>query len=83
MPNIIIFWVISALLSYMEIKRLNKRKGMKDKIIFIIMMCLFITLISLHYLDIKLPYIIDMIEFVTKPISEPLGKWLKNFQQPS
>lgn len=81
MVNAVIFWFISALLFFLEIKKVNKTKGIKDKVWFILMMLLAVILVSLHLLGIKLPYLVDIIDFVTKPVSEPLGKWLQSFQQ--
>jgi hypothetical protein len=81
MLKIGIFWIISVALSYMELKRINKKKRIKDKIMFIIFMCLAVSLVSLHFSEMKLPYMMDIVDLVTKPATEPLSKWLEGFQQ--
>lgn len=78
-----LFAAIGAFLFYMEIKGLIKKtKKKKDILVFVFLMSLSIILISLHFLDMKFPYVVDVADFITKPITEPLKNWLAKFQQP-
>lgn len=78
-----LFAVIGAFLFYMEIKGLLKKtKKKKEILVFVFLMSLSIILLSLHFLDVKLPYVVEVADFITKPITEPLKNWLATFQQP-
>lgn len=57
-------------------------KEEKEILVFVFLMSLSIILLSLHFLDLKLPYVVEVADFITKPITEPLKNWLATFQQP-
>ncbi|WP_018933878.1 hypothetical protein [Gracilibacillus lacisalsi] len=82
MLQVIVFLLVSFLLVYLEMRRLRKGKQTKDLLCFMIGMSVAIVLISLHFLDIQLPYILDMLRVTTKPLSNSLQKWLEGFLQP-
>ncbi|KAB8137723.1 hypothetical protein F9U64_07920 [Gracilibacillus oryzae] len=79
MLNAILFWSISSIFFYKEGKRLWKLKAKKDMIIFTIFMCFAVTIITLHLFGVQFPYLIHVLDFITKPISEPLRQWLNSF----
>ncbi|SER33937.1 hypothetical protein SAMN04487944_10386 [Gracilibacillus ureilyticus] len=81
MLNVLLFWSISAFFFYIEIKRLSKLKLRKDLIFFLTTMTLAVILISLGLFGIKFPYIVSMVEAVTKPVSDPIGQWLKSYRE--
>ncbi|MDX8046450.1 hypothetical protein SH601_10695 [Gracilibacillus sp. S3-1-1] len=60
---------------------IGKAKATKDKLIFTMFMLIAVTLLSLQSLDFPFPYLADLLELATKPVSNPLEQWLQGFQE--
>lgn len=80
MLNASSFYIIYICLYYMLVKTITKNK--RDRIICHIMMICNLALFTLYFFGVPFPYLVDVLSFVTKPLSEPLKHWLNSFPKP-